>query len=271
MDHSAIPSTRRLMRAAAGACVAVGCAAAVIALSATPVRAAEAVGAPRADAGSSRYVLVYSGPADCDGCASAIGAVVKASGVPLRYVAQPAAVAALLPGALAFVVPGTNDNIEPMRRTFNRVVRAPLRAYLLGGGRYWGLCGGAFLAVQHYWLTATELVPALGIVPANADTYANDNNAHLEKVRWYGRFRWMYYEGGPYFILNGSRPGITVLATYADGSIAALAYRHGRGKVIVSGVHPEATRDWLIEDGIDSSAWTPTFPLAVAMLKSLLS
>jgi hypothetical protein len=175
-------------------------------------------------------------------------------------VASPDSVPGLLPRALLFVVPGTNDNIEPMRWTFNRVIGAPLRAYLLGGGRYLGLCGGAFLAVQRYWLTATQTVPALGIVPATADTYANNENARLEKVRWFGQVHWMYYH-----------VGVTVDATYADGSIAALSYRYGKGTVLVSGVHPEATIAWLTWDGINPKGWEPTFPLAVAMIQNLLS
>jgi hypothetical protein len=69
---------------------------------------------------------------------------------------------------------------------------------------------------------------------------------------------------------TGRRAAIKILATYSDGSIAALAYRYGKGKVIVSGTHPEATRDWLIEDGINPAGWKPTFPLAVAMLEGLL-
>jgi glutamine amidotransferase-like uncharacterized protein len=215
-------------------------------------------------------VLVYSGPAVCEGCAEALGDVATAAGLSVRYVAQPGRVAGLLPGARAFVVPGTEDNIEPMRRAFNRSVRAALRRYLQRGGHYWGLCGGAFLAVRHYWATETQYVTALGIVPANAETY-DDESPSLEKVRWYGRLRWMYYQGGPYFMLTGSRAGVNVLARYSDGSIAALAYRYGKGKVIVSGPHPEATRDWLIEDGLNASGWKPTFPLAVAMLKNLLA
>jgi hypothetical protein len=233
--------------------------------------AAAAQGSGRARETTTRYVLVYSGPAVCDGCAAAIGDVVKAAGLQVRYVGRPDKVAGLLAGASAFVVPGTNDNIEPMRRNFNRSVRSALRAYLSGGGRYWGLCGGAFLAVQHYWATDTQYVTALGIVPANAETYSNTDKAHLEKVRWYGQVRWMYYQGGPYFILSKGHPPVSVLATYSDGSIAALSYRYGSGKVILTGPHPEATVDWLTEDGINPAGWKPTFPLAVAMLKDLLS
>ena len=247
----------------AGACAAV----LVLALASS---APGARASARSIGGSSGYVLIYSGPAVCDGCATAIGDVVAAAGLPVRYVARPVKVPGLLAGARAFVVPGTNDNIEAMRAAFNRSVRPALRTYLRNGGRYWGRCGGACLAGRHYWATDTQYVTALGIIPANTETYSDNADAHLEKVRWNGQPRWMYYEGGPYFMLT-SHQGVKILATYSDGSIAALSYRYGAGKVIVSGVHPEATLDWLDEDGIDPSGWQPTFPLAVAMLGDLLS
>jgi hypothetical protein len=171
-------------------CVCV-CAVAVLLGTALPGR--DALASQRSDASSPGYVLVYSGSAICDGCASAIGDVVTTAGLHVRYVARPGEVARLLAGARAFVVPGTEDNIEPMRRAFNRSVHAALQSYLRRGGRYWGLCGGAFLAVRHYWATETQYVTALGIVPANAETYGGGESPQLEKVRWYGRLRWMYY------------------------------------------------------------------------------
>lgn len=217
------------------------------------------------------YVLIYRGQGVCDGCAEAVGAVARAGGLAVRYVSQPARVPPLLGSALAFVVPGTGDDIEAMRVAFNRTVRTALRAYLQNGGRYWGLCGGAFLAVQHYWATADKKLTALGIVPADADTYGVGSAARLEQVRWYGSLRRLYFQGGPVFTLTSRAPGVRVLATYGDGSIAALSYRYGSGKVILSGPHPEATRDWLVEDGLPTAGWQPTLPLAVSMLEDLMS
>jgi len=228
----------------------------------------DALGSRRSSRSSSGYVLIYSGSAVCEGCAEAVGDVVVAAGFPVRYAGRPAKVPSLL--ASAFVVPETDDNIEPMRRSFNRNVRPALLRFLRGGGRYWGLCGGVFLTVQHYWATETQYVSALGIVPANAETYSDDDSPHIEKVRWYGRLRRMYYEGGPYFMPR-RHAQIKVLASYSDGSIAAFAYHYGKGKVILTGPHPEATSGWLTEDGIDPTGWKSTFPLAMAMLSNLPS
>jgi hypothetical protein len=208
---------------------------------------------------SSGYVLVYSGPVVCHGCAELVGDVVRAAGLPLRYVSRPEQVAGLLRSASAFVVPATDYGTESMRRSFAASALPALRSYLRAGGRYWGVCGGAFLAAR------------LGIVPVRVETYSGNPRPHLEKVRWYGRLRWMFYEGGPRFIRTSPEAAIKVIATYSDGSIAAFAHRVGRGKVIVTGPHPEATRSWLIANGVSPSGWRPTFPLAVAMLRDLLA
>jgi hypothetical protein len=253
-----LPPCRRGRAVAVLAALCAGVCAVVLVLG-TAFPAAEALGSRGSDKRSSAYVLVYSGPVVCSGCAENLGDVVTAAGLRVRYVSRPEKVPGLLHGAGAFVVPATNFGTESMRRAFERSVLPALRRYLRAGGRYLGVCGGAFLAAR------------LGIVPVSVATYSSNSRPHLERVRWYGRLRWMYYLNGPYFIRKSRRAPIKVIATYFDGSIAALAYRFGKGKVIVSGPHPEARRSWLVRDGIASAGWKPTFPLAIAMLRNLLS
>ncbi len=54
----------------------------------------------------------------------------------------------------------------------------------------------------------------------------------------------MYFQDGPYFLLDRGATGVRVLATYTNGKIAALVAPYGKGKVGVSGPHPEATIAW---------------------------
>jgi hypothetical protein len=246
----------RLVALRAVLCVGL-CAVALVLGAAFPI--GDALGSRKPGKRSFDYVLVYSGPVVCRGCAESIGDVVKAAGLPLRYVSRPEKVPPLLARAGAFVVPATDFRTESMRRAFEGSVLPALRRYLRAGGRYWGVCGGAFLAAR------------LGLVPVSVATYSRNSRPHLERVRWYGHRRWMFYLNGPYFVRKGRHARIEVVATYSDGSIAALAYRPGKGKVILTGPHPEARRSWLIENGIASDGWKPTFPLAVAMLRNLLS
>ncbi len=70
----------------------------------------------------------------------------------------------------------------------------------------------------------------------------------------------MYWEGGPYFI-PPLPPGIEVVGQYENqgiaGEAAAIRANYGRGRVFVSGFHPEAPQSWrdfyrLIDpDGVD--------------------
>jgi glutamine amidotransferase-like uncharacterized protein len=68
----------------------------------------------------------------------------------------------------------------------------------------------------------------------------------------------------------GPEPAETV-ALYSDGSVAAVLAGYGKGKAFVSGPHPEATIDWLEEDGLSSHGWSSSMDLAVEALKDLLS
>ena len=80
----------------------------------------------------------------------------------------------------------------------------------------------------------------------------------IVKVNWRNQPRWMYFQDGPYFILNSGATGVTVLATYTNGKIAALVAPYGKGKVGVVGPHPEADARWYSDskivdpDGLDA-------------------
>jgi glutamine amidotransferase-like uncharacterized protein len=54
----------------------------------------------------------------------------------------------------------------------------------------------------------------------------------------------MYFQDGPFFLLDRSATNVMVLATYTNGKIAALVAAYGEGKVGVSGPHPEASVEW---------------------------
>jgi glutamine amidotransferase-like uncharacterized protein len=54
----------------------------------------------------------------------------------------------------------------------------------------------------------------------------------------------MYFQDGPAFLLDRGATDVIVLATYTNGKIAALVAPYGKGKVGVSGPHPEATAAW---------------------------
>jgi hypothetical protein len=61
---------------------------------------------------------------------------------------------------------------------------------------------------------------------------------------WRGSTRTVYFQDGPYFILDPGASGATVLATYTNGEIAAMVARFGSGAAGVVGPHPEADLGW---------------------------
>src|SRR5690606_27294602 len=85
------------------------------------------------------------------------------------------------------------------------------------------------------------------IASPGATVDSEDNT--LVHVNWRGRRRRLFFQDGPYFWL---RPGAdaAVVATYPNGTIAAMVAGFGSGRVGVVGPHPEATVDWFIDAGM---------------------
>jgi len=68
-------------------------------------------------------------------------------------------------------------------------------------------------------------------------------------VFWRGRRRTVFFQDGPLFVLDPFA-GVTPLATYPNGAVAALVTGFGAGRVGVVGPHPEATDDWFTDAGL---------------------
>lgn len=155
-------------------------------------------------------------------------------------------VARALGQAELFVMPGGNEALED---TWNRLTpadREAVDAFVRGGGRYLGLCLGAYLtgefgegeeAVGWRWL---------GGVGAYAGPWQGDVMEALVETTWdragSPERRWMYFSEGTRF--GAAPPGSAVLARYVNGDVAALVSPVGRGAVGVVGPHPEADADW---------------------------
>ena len=60
----------------------------------------------------------------------------------------------------------------------------------------------------------------------------------------------MYFQDGPYFMPDNGVTGQTILAYYTNGKVAAMVQPYGKGKIGVSGTHPEADASWYAEAGL---------------------
>ncbi|WP_238012424.1 BPL-N domain-containing protein [Dactylosporangium sp. AC04546] len=197
--------------------------------------------------------LVYRGPATLPGCAEAVAGLLRASrwGFDVQYVGpgEELPVSGLaLAGAAVYAQPGGGELSRGYRHL--RRHRAAIRSYVHGGGRYLGFCLGGYLA---------GATPGFDLLPGDTDQYIASPRATvastgdtLVEVAWRGRRRTLYFQDGPYFWVRPSA-GATVVATYPNGTNAAVVARFGAGWVGVVGPHPEATSDWFSDAGLPAS------------------
>ncbi|MFE2940827.1 hypothetical protein ACFXKG_17465 [Streptomyces sp. NPDC059255] len=205
---------------------------------------------PPATTGRRPPALVYRGPAALPGCPEAVAALLAAGPwrMDVRYVGPDEALpltAASLDGALLYAQPGGGGLDEAYRHLERH--REAMRGYVRGGGRYLGFCLGGYLAGSG---------PGFALLPGDPDQYitspdatVHDERDTIVEVAWRGRPRSLYFQDGPYFT-RGDAPGADVLATYPNGTVAALTARFGGGRVGVVGPHPEATDDWFTDVGL---------------------
>lgn len=194
--------------------------------------------------------LVYRGPATLPGCPEAVAALLKSSrwGFDVRYVGPeehlPLTRRALA-GATLYAQPGGGT----LKRGYRHLKRHrdDIRQFVHSGGNYLGICLGGYLA---------GATPGFGLLPGDTDQYIASPAATVDserntavRVSWRGRRRTLFFQDGPYFWLR-PQARAEILATYPNGTIAAMATAFGAGRVGVVGPHPEATDDWYVDAGL---------------------
>lgn len=216
--------------------------------------------------------LIYNGPGSCEDenlertaekpdeelkdaitdCSASAAMVARKAGYRVKFVgpdavndeSTPAQVNALFEQGRVWIQPGgiSNEAFETMSDALTR----GLRRFVKAGGGYVGFCAGAFMATEIIGGTGAE---GLGIVPGS--TYIYHKGISLEPVEWMGKKREIYFEGGPYFYgfeQKPASPAVEVTAKYETGAAAALRTTFGKGRVWVTGLHPEAPLRWTVEE-----------------------
>ncbi|MFI7100759.1 BPL-N domain-containing protein [Streptomyces sp. NPDC050161] len=203
---------------------------------------------PIGDIGDRPLALVYRGPASLPaGCAEAVAELLAAGpwNLDVRYTGPREALpltADVLARAQVYAQPGGGTLAHGYRHL--RRQREAIRDFVRGGGRYLGFCLGGYLA---------GATPGFALLPGDTDQYISSRGATvrgdddtLVDVEWRGRTRSVFFQDGPLFELDDDAEA-TVLATYPNGTVAALAAPFGKGRVAVVGPHPEATDDWFTD------------------------
>lgn len=201
--------------------------------------------------GKRPLALVYNGPQGCAGCAPTIASLLRRGPRPFRvtYVGPGTGVpltAGVLDKARLYVQPGGGSDLDGVWRVL-RGSAGMMRDWVRGGGSYLGLCFGGYLAGRD---------PGFGLLPGDTngyidlpDTTIHDDRDTVVPVKWRGKRRYMYFQDGPAFLLDQGADA-EVLATYPNGAAAVVVAPYGRGRVGVSGPHPEADRSWYEDAGL---------------------
>jgi glutamine amidotransferase-like uncharacterized protein len=205
--------------------------------------------------------LVYRGSAGCSGCSEAVAALLKSDtkhNFNVIYVGPKEQVSVgdglKLKNVVLYAQPGGDGSAEQAYSSLSSDVSA-VRNFVQNGGRYLGFCMGGYLVDDD---------PGYGL-GLNTDQYIASAHAtvtsekdSIVQVSWRGNTRFMYFQDGPYFTPDSSVTGQTILAYYTNGKVAAMVQPFGKGKIGVSGLHPEADAFWYSEadledpDGLDS-------------------
>lgn len=198
------------------------------------------------------HVAIYRGPAGCDDCSENVkNALLRLSpNYQIDFVGADEAID-ITPQNLArydlYVQPGGGQDIPAALDSFGDARVDAIRDYVAKGGRYLGLCMGAYLADNSNF----------GLIPQDLDSEAGRPGFEVRgiedaavRVVWDGKPDNVFYQDGPYFPKADGHAPYTVIATYRNGDVAAAQYRYEKGVVVLSGPHPEAGKEWFENAGI---------------------
>ena len=201
--------------------------------------------------------LVYRGPVSCQGCSEATARLLRTSRdrFVVHYVGPREArklTTASLAGVTLYAQPGGDSSVKKADQLFGKAAKRVIKTFVKGGGKYLGICEGAYLAGSG---------PGMGLLsPGNTGQYIATKGATTHspadtvvQVTWLGKRRTVFFQDGPYILASHTR-GERVLARYTNGKIAALVKNYGAGRVGVVGPHPEAPASWFREAGISGKA-----------------
>ncbi|KAB0569757.1 hypothetical protein C9383_03355 [Pseudomonas palleroniana] len=193
-----------------------------------------------------KHVAIYRGPAGCDDCSENVANALRRLNpeYQIDYVGAQEATD-ITPQTLArydlYVQPGGGQDIPGALRSLGDARAEAIRGYVAGGGRYLGLCMGAYLADDGN----------LGLIPQDLDGEAGRPGFEAPgiadaavQVMWEGKPDHVFFQDGPYIPAADPAAPYKTIATYRNGDVAAARYTYEKGVVVLSGPHPEAGREW---------------------------
>lgn len=111
-----------------------------------------------------------------------------------------------------------------------------IQKYITNGGRYLGICMGAYWADKDYFNILQDVRAVQYIRRPNTDT--RRPHAKAAAVTWQGQAERMYFYDG--CALVGNPETFETIATYANGDAMAII----QNKIGLIGCHPESRNFW---------------------------
>ena len=139
------------------------------------------------------------------------------------------------------VVPGGLGDASSYETAF-RYNAQPVRDFVAAGGRYLGICMGAYWAGSHY-LNILDSVDAVQYI-TQPGTDTRRPHAKNLSVQWNGTDEKMFFYDG--CALVGDTNKFETVATYANGDAMAIQ----QNNIGLIGCHPESEQFWY-----DSYSW----------------
>jgi hypothetical protein len=187
--------------------------------------------------------IVYGGPGSCpDGCTDAAVTVTRLAGFDPLVVTPETFHPSLLEGVRVWVQPGGKSG--QASNAMGSEMREQIKTFIRNGGGYVGFCAGAFLATKK---VGTSSVTGLGIIPGTTKLYRQSpGNVSVQAVIRPQGVRYWYWEGGPRFVFSSAEfKTVKVTSRYQIGNyIGGIDTTYGKGRVSVTGLHPEAPQWW---------------------------
>ena len=133
------------------------------------------------------------------------------------------------------VVPGGFGDASSYETLFkNNADR--VQQFVAGGGRYLGICMGAYWAGSHY-LNILDSVDAVQYL-TRPGTDTRRPHAKAIDVTWHGQSDKMFWYDGCALVGDGTK--FETVATYANGDAIAII----QDRIGLIGCHPEADQFW---------------------------
>lgn len=139
--------------------------------------------------------------------------------------------------------------------------REVVYTYVINGGKYLGICQGAYFASKHYFNLLKDIVAEQHIKrpkasvrrsgPAVIPLYWKSGHNEIDQHP-------TYFHDGAAFVPPAGKEELgacTVLGSYKNGEAAALIQHLWKGSVGVIGPHPEAMRWWFYSQPQAYEGW----------------